>query len=75
MVYHLYEWSYYTLLGILVEKIEVGQIIKKICKLVHAQFNTQIQVFKINNGIGFFNKIMNLTPRKVHDSIANAEMI
>ena len=53
------------------EKSEVGQIIKKNCKLVQTQFNTQIQVFRIDNGTEFFNKIEGnvfLENRIVHQS-------
>jgi transcription antitermination factor NusA-like protein len=59
MVYHLTDdhtrlcWVY-----LLKEKYEVGQIIKFFCNLVQTQFNTQIQVFRTDNGTGFFNKIV-----------------
>jgi len=35
---------------LLKEKSEVGQIIQNFCKLVQTQFNTQIQVFRTDNG-------------------------
>ncbi|CAI8591410.1 unnamed protein product, partial [Vicia faba] len=50
--------DFVTYKGLLKEKSEVGQIIQNFCKLVQTRFNTQIQVFRTDNGIEFFNKIV-----------------